>query len=196
MDARCEELTLQLLRAGSVRNNFFMADTEYKLMDATPDWGVLSLFRSIPRPEEADLDERMREFMNPRPGQEKPRFWHELADFLVACAWATRLHVFGCPDDYWLREAMRLGDRLHVFGCPDDYWLSEAMWARLDAEMAGHGVQATWVDDVSHTYCTSSQHCDVLTQIITRCLAEDAAAGAELQAVVVPVPVATVASKP
>jgi len=44
-----------------------------------------NLFRCIPRPEEADLDARMREFMNPRPGQENLRFWREMADFLVAC---------------------------------------------------------------------------------------------------------------
>ena len=44
-----------------------------------------NLFRCIPRPEAADLGARMREFMNPRPGQENPRFWHEMADFLIAC---------------------------------------------------------------------------------------------------------------
>jgi hypothetical protein len=37
----------------------------------------------------------------------------------------------------------RLGDRLHVFGCPDDYWLSEGMWAQLIREVAEHGVQVT-----------------------------------------------------
>jgi hypothetical protein len=36
-------------------------------------------------PEEADLDARMQELMSPRPGQEYHRFWHEMADFLVAC---------------------------------------------------------------------------------------------------------------
>lgn len=41
MDARAEELTLQLLRAGSVRNNFYMANTEYSLLDQPPDWDVL-----------------------------------------------------------------------------------------------------------------------------------------------------------
>jgi hypothetical protein len=43
------------------------------------------LFEGIPGTEEAGLDARMREFMNPRPGRLYPRFWRDMTDFLVAC---------------------------------------------------------------------------------------------------------------
>jgi hypothetical protein len=43
------------------------------------------LFEGIPGAEEAGLDARMREFMNPRPGRLYPRFWRDMTDFLVAC---------------------------------------------------------------------------------------------------------------
>lgn len=41
MDKDAEELTEALLTYGSVRNNFYMAHTEYKLLHQPPPWHVL-----------------------------------------------------------------------------------------------------------------------------------------------------------
>jgi hypothetical protein len=66
------------------------------------------LFWCIPRPEEADLDVRMRELMNPPPSQENPRFWHEMADLLVACFETRTVCVHSNHDGRWHARGLML----------------------------------------------------------------------------------------
>ena len=41
MDLDAEMLTQRLLQYGSVRNNFFLANSEYPVLDETPPWDLL-----------------------------------------------------------------------------------------------------------------------------------------------------------